>query len=355
MSGWRDRRLAERLGLSTPIVQAPMAGAGGVDLAIGAATGGALASLPAALIAPEAIIQQISTFRAATGAAVNLNFFCHQLEPAEDAAWRDALAPFYAAYGVGYPAVPPPARAPFGPRQAEAVEQVFPEVVSFHFGLPDDTLLARVKATGALIVGNATTPAEARWLAARGVDAIIAQGHEAGGHAGRFLGADPAEHMGTIALVPQVADATGLPVIAAGGIGDERGVAAALVLGAALVQLGTAYLFCPESLIAQGHRDLLAGEAAEHSRVTNLFTGGIARRLPSPLFDNFGAVSPLAPAFPHAAAALAELRKAAEAAGDGRFSPWWSGEAARLGQALPAEALTRRLADGALALLGDAR
>lgn len=353
MSGWRERGLAERLALTAPIIQAPMAGAGGVDLAMAAGRGGALASLPCALLAPEAIIQQVATLRAATDAPINLNFFCHALGPVDDSAWRAALAPHYAHWGVAYPAVPPAPRAPFGPAQVEVVEMARPTVVSFHFGLPEEGLMARVKATGALVLGNATTPAEARWLAARGVDAIIAQGHEAGGHAGRFLGADPAEHMGTIALVPQVADASRLPVIAAGGIGDARGIAAALMLGASLVQLGSAYLHCPESLIPERHRDLLASEAAEHTRVTNLFTGGLARRLPGPLLDEFGAVSPLAPAFPHAATALAELRRAAEAKGDGRFSPWWSGEAARLGRALPAEELTRRLAAEALALLGE--
>lgn len=352
MTGWRDRRLAERLSLATPIAQAPMAGAGGVDLAIAAGRGGALAALPCALLGPDDIVAQSAAVRAAGDSPLNLNFFCHHLAEADDSAWRRALQPFYDDYGVGYPDTPPALRAPFGAAQADAVETVRPEVVSFHFGLPDPALLARVKAAGALVFGNATSVDEARWLAERGVDAIIAQGHEAGGHAGRFLGADPAEHMGTIALVPQIADATGLPVIAAGGIGDARGVAAALVLGAALAQLGTAYLHCPESLIPAGHRALLAGAAAEHTRFTNLMTGRLARRLPSALFDTLGAISPDAPPFPHAASALADLRKAAEARGDGRFSPWWSGQAARLGRPEPAEALTRRLAEEALAMLG---
>src|SRR6185295_13434102 len=216
--------------------------------------------------------------RARASGPLNLNFFCHVMpEAADDGAWRALLRPYYAELGIEDPEAAAPARRPFDAAMCAIVEQVRPELVSFHFGLPAPDLLERVRSTGARIIGNATTVAEARALAARNVDAIVAQGWEAGGHAGHFLGGPPEEQMGLIALVPQVADATGLPVIAAGGIGDARGIAAALILGAAAVQIGTAYLHCPESRIAPAHRKGLAGEAAEHSRFTNLYSGGLAR------------------------------------------------------------------------------
>jgi nitronate monooxygenase len=344
VSVWPDRSFEALLGSRLPIVAAPMAGAAGVELAVAAMTGGAVGSLPCAMLTPEEARIQAVEVRSRASGALNLNFFCHDAPaPVEDSAWRALLRPYYAEAGIDEPEGGAPARRPFDAAMCAMVEEVRPELVSFHFGLPEPALLERVRATGARIIGNATTVAEARWLAARGVDAIIAQGWEAGGHAGRFLGAPPEEQMGLIALVPQVADATGLPVIAAGGIGDARGIAAALTLGAAAVQLGTLYLHCPESLIAQAHRDGLSGEAAEHSRFTNLYSGGLARGLPTRLTEELGAVRPEAPPFP-----LANLAPLG-------FRPMWAGQAARLGKAEPAHALTARLGREALALLGGRR
>ena len=341
---WRDRRLLDLFGIDAPIVQAPMAGAQDAALAIAAARGGALGSLPCALLSVDAAREQVGRFRAAVRGPVNLNFFCHQPPPGfDDSAWTRALQPYYDEYGVGPPAVPPPLRRPFDPAMCALVEELRPEIVSFHFGLPAPALLDRVRATGALVLGCATSLSEARWLDARGVHAIIAQGWEAGGHAGRFLGAPPEEQMGLIALVPQVADAARLPVIAAGGIGDARGIAAVLMLGAAAVQLGTAYLHCPESPIAPAHREGLAGEAAEHTRFTNLYSGGLARGLASRLTEELGPVRPEAPPFP-----LANVAPLG-------FRPMWAGQAARLGRAEPARALTERLGREALALLGGRR
>lgn len=349
MAGWRSRRLIDRLAIAAPIIQAPMAGAGGEALAIAAMRGGALGSLPCASISPDQVRAQVAAVRAAVVGPINLNFFCHVMPDAVDeTAWRAALQPYYDEYRVGPPAVPPVARRPFDDAYCAAVEDTKPEVVSFHFGLPPEPLLDRVHATGALILSSATSPAEARWLAERGVDGVIAQGWEAGGHAGRFLPADPASHMGTIALVPQIVDAIDLPVIAAGGIADGRGIAAALLLGADAVQIGTAYLACPESLITPLHRQLLASNAAEETVFTNVFTGRLARGFATRLVKERGPVSPIAPPFPHAGDALAELRKADPAA----FANMWAGQAARLARAEGAEALTRRLAAEALALLG---
>jgi nitronate monooxygenase len=318
-----------------------MAGAAGVELAVAAIEGGAVGSLPCAMLTPEDALAQAHEVRARASGPLNLNFFCHVMpEPVDDSAWRALLRPYYEEAGIDEPEASAPSRKPFDAAMCSVVEQILPDLVSFHFGLPDPDLLDRVRATGAHILGNATTVDEARALAARGVDAIIAQGWEAGGHAGRFLGAPPEEQMGLIALVPQIADATRLPVIAAGGIGDARGIAAALMLGAAAVQIGTAYLHCPESRIAPAHRHGLASGAAEHSRFTNLYSGGLARGLPSRLTEELGAVRPEVPPFP-----LANVAPLG-------FRPMWAGQAARLGTAEPARALTERLGRAALALLG---
>jgi nitronate monooxygenase len=348
MPGWRDRRLIDLFGVAAPIVQAPMAGAGGEALAIAAIKGGALGSLPCAVLSPDQIRAQVAMVRAAGAGPVNLNFFCHQMPRSiDDAAWRAALQPYYAEYGVGAPAEPPPTRRPFDAAACESVEDIRPDVVSFHFGLPPQRLLERVRAAGALILSSATSPAEARWLSERGVDAVIAQGWEAGGHAGRFLPADPTTHMGLIALVPQIVDAVPVPVIAAGGIADGRGIAAALLLGASAVQVGTAYLACPESLIGPHHRGLIASEAAEATVFTNVFTGRLARGFATRPVRELGPVSSIAPPFPHAGDALAELRKTDPS----DFAAMWAGQAARLARAEGAEILTRRLAAEALALL----
>ncbi|HTU13239.1 MAG TPA: nitronate monooxygenase [Allosphingosinicella sp.] len=344
MSRWPDTRFLALAGARLPIVQAPMAGAGGVALAVAAIKGGAVGSLPCAMLAPGEVRAQAAEVRAAGDGPLALNFFCHTMpEDAEDGAWRALLRPFYEAAGVDpHAGGGGAARRPFDAAHCAAVEDVRPALVSFHFGLPDEALLARVRATGARIVGNATTVAEARALAARKVDAIIAQGWEAGGHAGRFLMDPPDEQMGLIALLPQIVDAVDLPVIAAGGIGDARGIAAVFLLGAAAVQLGTAYLHCPESLIMATHRLGLVGAAAEHTAFTNLYSGGLARGLPTALTEALGPIREEAPPFPLAGAALAPLG----------FKPHWAGQAARLGRPEGAAALTERLGREALALLG---
>jgi nitronate monooxygenase len=349
VGGWPDTRFTALVGSALPIVQAPMAGAGGVALAVGAIEGGALGSLPCAMLSPERIAAQAKAVRERAGGPLNLNFFCHHMpETADDGAWRALLRPYYDEYGAA-PTAPSAMRRPFDEAACAAVEEVRPAVVSFHFGLPAEPLLARVRAAGAIVIGNATSVAEARWLQARGVDAVIAQGWEAGGHTGRFLDAE-AEPLGLFALLPQIVDAVRVPVIAAGGIGDARGIAAAFALGASAVQLGTAYLHCPEAEISPAHRALLASGAP--TIVTNLLTGGLARGFAGRLVRQLGPVRPEAPPYPLAAAALAPIRAAAEARGEYGFGPMWAGQAAALGEPLPARALTRKLAEETLALLG---
>jgi nitronate monooxygenase len=349
MVGWPDRRFLDLVGTEHPIVQAPMAGAGGVELCLAAMAGGALGSLPCGMLAPEQVREQVAAIRAGSDRPFSLNFFCHRMpSDADDSAWRELLAPYYAEFGVAA-GNGGAMRLPFDSALAEVVEELRPPVVSFHFGLPGGALLERVKRTGAVVIGNATTLAEALWLEQHGADAVIAQGFEAGGHTGRFLGSDPAEAMGLVALVPQVADAVSIPVIAAGGIGDGRGIAAAFDLGASAVQLGTAYLHTPEARISAAHRRRLSSGGTVF---TNLMTGGLARGLHGRLLDELGPVRAEAPPYPLASAALAPIRAAAEAKGEFGFGPMWAGQAAPLGHALPAADLTRKLAADALAILG---
>jgi len=348
MVGWPDRRFLDLVGTEHPIIQAPMAAAGGVELCVAAMQGGALGSMPCALLSPDKVRQQVAEVRSRGSGPINLNFFCHKMpERADDSAWVALLRPYYEEYGVA-PGEGGPLRLPFDEQMCAVVEDLLPEVVSFHFGLPESSLLDRVKATGAIILSSATTAEEARWLEQRGVDAIVAQGFEAGGHTGRFLGSDPAEAMGLFALLPQIADTVSVPVIAAGGIADGRGIAAALILGASAVQLGTAYLHSPETPINAVHRERLQrGQTV----FTNLLTGGLARGVRGRLIDDLGLVRPEAPPYPLASDALGTIRKAAEQQGEYGFGPMWAGQAAPLGEALPAAELTRKLAGDALAIL----
>jgi nitronate monooxygenase len=301
------------------------------------------------MLRPADVREQVRQVREQADAPFNLNFFCHPMpKNSDDREWRALLQPYYAEFGVtdGNGGT---LRLPFDEEMCSAVEQLRPPVVSFHFGLPPTALLDRVRSTGALILGNATTVEEALWLEGHGVDAIIAQGFEAGGHAGRFLGGDPAEALGLFALLPQVVEAVSVPVIAAGGIADGRGIAAAFTLGASAVQLGTAYLHTPEAGINSAHRERLR---EGRTLLTNLMTGGLARGLHGRLVDELGAVRSEAPTYPLASAALAPIRAAAEARGEYGFGPMWAGQAAPLGTAMPAAELTRKLAADALAILG---
>ena len=340
--------LQELLGIEWPIVQAPMAGVQGSALTVAVSNAGGLGSLPCATLSLAAMRNELAAVTRQTRRPFNVNFFCHAPptpDVAREAAWRTALAPFYAELGADPASIPTgPARVPFDADGADLVDEFKPAVVSFHFGLPPADLLARVKRSGAKVFSSATTVDEARWLEARGVDAVIAQGLEAGGHRGMFLSADLSTQVGTIALLPQIARAVKVPVIAAGGIADAAGLAAAMRLGAAGVQVGTAYLLCPEASTSPVHRAALKGAGAHHTALTNLFTGRPARGIVNRLMQHFGAVSPVAPAFPLAAAAVAPLRAAAERQGSGDFSPLWSGQNASGCREIPAGELTRTLA-----------
>jgi nitronate monooxygenase len=352
---WPDRRLIDLFKTEFPIVLAPMAGVMDADLVIAAAQGGALGSLPCAMLTTEKAREQVNIIRQRVSAPVSMNFFCHravEADAARDALWKQRLTPYYNELGLD-PSAPFNAtnRAPFDAAMCELVEELKPEIVSFHFGLPEAALLKRVKAAGCIVISSATIVKEAIWLEEHGADAIIAQGAEAGGHRGMFLTENIAEQPGTFALVPQVADAVKVPVIAAGGIADGRGIAAAFALGAAGVQIGSAYLRCPESKVIAPARTALARARDDSTVITNVMTGRPARGVANRVMRELGPISPDAPAFPHAATGLAPLKAAAEKLGKVDFTNLSAGQAVRLGREMPAAELTRALAGAALARL----
>lgn len=327
-----------------------MAGVQGSRLAIAVGEAGALGSLPAAMLSPDALQAELARLQAA-GRPYNVNFFCHtppEPDPVREAAWRTRLSHrFDAEFGTHLQQAPTGAgRVPFTAEAAELLVAYKPPVVSFHFGLPAPALLERVKGWGAVVMSSATTVAEARWLEARGADIVIAQGLEAGGHRGHFLDTDLTLQLGLMALLPQVVDAVKVPVVATGAISDVRGVRAAMALGAAGVQVGTAYLLCPEADTSAVHRRALGSEAAAHTALTNVFTGRPARGVVNRVMREMGPLADDAPRFPLATSALAPLRTEAEARDSGDFSPLWSGQAAGLCRPMPAAALTRALAEG---------
>src|SRR4030088_590263 len=349
---WPDRRLIELFKTEFPIVLAPMAGVMDADLVIAAACGGGLCSLPCAMRSVERAPEQNNIIRQRVSAPVNMNFFCHRAVDADsvrEAGWKQRLASYYREFGLD-PAMPIDVanRAPFDAAMCELVEELKPEVVSFHFGLPDQVLLKRVKAAGCVVISSATIVKEAIWLEENGADAIIAQGAEAGGHRGMFLTEDIAEQPGTFALVPQVVDAVKVPVIAAGGIADGRGIAAAFALGASGVQIGTAYLRCPESKVTGPARVALAQAHDDSTVLTNVMTGRPARGVINRVMREVGPISADAPAFPHAATALGPLKVAAEKLGKVDFTNLWAGQAVRMSHNMPAAELTRALAGDAL-------
>ena len=338
------------LGTRLPLIQAPMAGVQGSGLAIAVSNAGALGSLPCAMLTADTIRSEVSAIRAGTDQPYNLNFFCHT-PPAPDAArearWREALTPYYREFDIDPASIGAgPGRHPFDEAAARVLAEFRPPVVSFHFGLPSAALLAEVHGWGSKVLASATTLDEALWLEANGADAVIAQGLEAGGHRGHFLSHDLTRQLGTFALLPQLVHALKVPVIAAGGIADANGVAAAMALGAAGVQIGTAWMLCPEATTSPLHRAALQSDAARHTALTNLFTGRPARGIVNRVMRELGPIGSAAPEFPLATSGIAPLRAKAEAAGNGDFSPLWSGQNATGCRAIPAAELTAALAAG---------
>jgi len=349
---WPNERLINLFDIELPIIQAPMAGSAFSDMVVAVSEAGGLGSLACALLNVEQARRELETIRRKTSRPINANFFCHQQprsDPTRETNWKRRLEAYYVQMGLDHNAAVPSAnRAPFDEEMCDLVLEFQPEVVSFHFGLPDRNLLARVRRTGAKIISSATSVDEARWLEDQGCDAIVAQSYEAGGHRGMFLTQDVSTQVGTMALVPQVVDAVKVPVIAARGIADARGIVAAFALGAAAVQIGTAYLHCPEAQISPIYRQALKDVKDNETAITNVFTGRPARGIVNRLMREVGPMTDVAPEFPLAAAALAPLRSKSEMAGSADFTPLWSGQAPRLNLELPAAELTRQLAEETL-------
>jgi nitronate monooxygenase len=349
---WQDRRILDLFAIEIPIIQAPMAGANSSEMVIAVSEAGGLGSLPCALLSVAQTRDELQKIRQETTRPINLNFFCHQAPRTDtdrESRWRERLRPYYVELGLDPDqSVPAAVRTPFNDEFCELVLEFRPQVVSFHFGLPEDNLLKRVKDSGVKIISSATSVDEAQWLEDRGCDAIVAQGYEAGGHRGIFLSENVSTQPGTMVLVPQVVDAVNVPVIAAGGIADCRGIAAAFALGASAVQIGTAYLLCPESKISSIHRQALRSTTDNQTTLTNVFTGRPARAIVNRLIRELGPLSDQVPEFPLASTALAPLRQKAELSESGDFSPLWAGQAAHLAREIPAGELTQALAREAM-------
>ncbi len=340
----------ERLKLECPIIQAPMAGTSTPALAAAVSNAGALGSI--AVGAMDATQARAATLavRAATNRAFNVNVFCHApatADPAREEAWLAALAPTFAAFGAEPPASLTPIYASFVEDDAmlAALVELKPAVVSFHFGLPPADRVAALRAAGCLLLATATSTGEALAAQAAGVDAVVAQGYEAGGHRGVFDPATRDDRLGTLALTRLLACRLDIPVIAAGGIMDGAGIAAALALGAVAAQLGTAFIACPETSADAAYRAALAGPGAAHTVMTSAISGRPARCLAN-RFTALGESLGIAPPdYPIAYDAGKALNLAARAAGEGGFGAQWAGQGAPLARALPAAALVATLMD----------
>ncbi len=331
-----------------------MAGVQTSALCIAVSNAGGLGSLPCAMLTASQLRTELLAIREGTHKPYNVNFFAHtppEIDAARNLKWKHALTPYYSELGLNIDEFPSgQGRTPFNDESAELLEEFKPPYVSFHFGLPKPELLKRVKAMGAQVISSATTVDEALWLQARGCDFIIAQGLEAGGHRGHFLNHDLNLQMGTFALLPQIVKSVDVPVIAAGGIADSKGVTAAMALGASAVQVGTAYLLAPECSTSAIHRKALQSEAARHTALTNLFSGRPARGIVNRVMRELGALSEFPPEFPLATPGIAPLRAKAESMGSGDFSPLWAGQNASACKNASAATITHELAQGFLGL-----
>ena len=346
---WPDRRLCKLLGIEHPIIQAPMAGSATPDLAVAVSNAGGLGSLGCGELPDDSARAVTGQVRAGTNRPFNLNFFVYP-EPVTDARTlartRQRLGPWYKESGLDEPVdVLPEKRPGFDEAKLELVLELQPPVVSFHFGVPNAQAIRALKDAGITLLSTATTVDEARYLVYAGVDAVIAQGWEAGGHRGSHKPTAPMDGVGTFALVPQIVDAVDTPVIAAGGIGDGRGIAAAFALGACGVQIGTGYLLCPEADTDRPRRKLLSSAKDIDTLVTDAFSGRSARAVKSRYAEEMERTREPLAAFPSMYALSGPLLSAAN---DTDVSFHLYGQAAALSLALPAAELTRRLVDDAL-------
>jgi nitronate monooxygenase len=341
---WPRTDFLELLGIVHPIVQAPMSGFTPPALVTAVCNAGGLGSIGSVGQPPDVVREQVAAVRQATNRPFNLNFFVHrspQTRPEATARVRRRLAPYFDEYGLGPVPEPNEPFSTFDAEQLDLVLELRPRVVSFHFGLPETAAVRRLKAAGCIILSSATTVAEARSLEADGADVIIAQGYEAGGHRGSFSGSAGAGMVGTMALVPQIVDAVHVPVIAAGGIADGRGIAAAFALGASGVQMGTAFLGCPEATVSPFYRARLRAAADDGTELTRVFTGRPARAMRNRFVTEMADTEPLD--FPLQASLLGPLWRLPNEEARAAFMPVWAGQAAPLVRELPASQLIEQL------------
>ncbi|MBK5111915.1 MAG: nitronate monooxygenase [Thermoleophilia bacterium] len=348
------KHLEDLIGIEHPVIQAPMAGSTTPELVAAVSEAGGLGSLGSAATPPDSLTEAAAAVRSLTERPFNMNFFCHET-PSEselDATGvRARLRPLYLELGLGEPpepAVPPIA---FNEDRLAALLEIAPAVASFHFGLPPDSALAAIRDAGCRVIASATSVSEAAYLSDHGVDAVIAQGAEAGGHRGSFLVGGDDGPVGTFALVPQVVDAVDLPVIAAGGIADGRGLAAALMLGAAGVQIGTAFLSCPEAATHPLHREALRSARSDATTITRAFSGRPARALRNRFTDR--AESDPLP-FPAQLSISGPLSRTAAERGSPDFLAMWAGQAAPLAREIPAGDLVEKIVAEAEGISGRA-
>ena len=347
----QTEKLLKLLDIELPIIQGPMAGNMKPDLVAAVSNAGGLGMLPCATLSVDQMNAEAAQVRALTNRSFALSFFCHA-DPgdtaAQEKAWLEKLAPYYKEFGVTDRPPTGTARNPFDEKYCDAVLRIAPKIAHFHFGMPKPALVKRLKDAGIVVISTGTTVAECKRVVDDGAEAVCAQGFEAGGHRGIFLSKDTdiAQQVGTMALVPQVVDAVKVPVMAAGGIADARGVAAAFALGASAAWVGSAYLLTPDSKISPMYREALKSARDDSSTLTTLFTGRPARGIVNRLMRDLGPMNPQAPTFPNAANPLAPLRAAAEKAGTGDFSPLWTGQAVALAREKSAAQLTKELAAG---------
>lgn len=354
---WPRTDLIDLLNIEQPIIQAPMAGSGTPALAAAVSNAGGLGSLGCGSMSLENLKPEANELRAATNRPFNLNFFVHsdpKESPEINAQTRARVTPFYEELGLID--IPVTGESPFDPFNADmlsALLEIKPAVISFHYGPPEPEVMKALKDAGCLVLCSATTVAEAKSLNAAGVDAIIAQGWEAGGQRGAFDTSFEDVGVGTMALVPQVVDAVDVPVVAAGGIADGRGIAAAFALGASGVQIGTAFLSCPEAQVSEIHRTALRHASDEDTRLTRAFSGRPARAKNNRYIEVMAEHRTRFPDFPSMYSFSRPLQEKSVANEDLDFQFLLYGQAAALNRELPADELFRTLVNEAQSILGS--
>jgi len=344
---WPNSKLIELLEIEHPILQAPMGGESTPAMAIAVGNAGGLGGLGCSYMSNAELVEKVEQIRAGTTAPFNLNFFAHP-PPAADAEsyarTRDLVAPFYAELGIDeLPDELHPSCSSFAESRLEALLQLRPRVVSFHFGLPRIEMVRALQDSGCLVACSATSVAEARWLNQAGIDIIIAQGWEAGGHRGSFQVCWEDSGVGGMALIPQIADAVDVPVVAAGGIADGRGIAAALILGASAVQLGSAFLSCPEANISDDYRTALQATSDDATRLTRAFSGRPARAMKNRYSEAMAQARLNFPDYPTMYGFSNPLSQAAEDNGTPGFEFYLWGQAAALNRRLSTAGLMELL------------